>query len=237
MISCGEGKRRNEFVEWHVAWLAEWHNFVECNICRMTQRNKLKWKVRPFWRQSICKRSRCFNVDIRWQSKSHEGSLSITLFRTAKKILLQHESRPLKKRCFGRQRHAHVFQFNLFLCAFSIFYIPHNYVIPQAVPHAIPQTHSPFYPHRISWFVLTLASVGEIEYAAMHLKRLEDAEKPIDKFTIKSWPWRNFSQTTFFVQKNFVIKHLNCSFIVYSEPDPCQLPNVDMSLRPTVTHN
>ena len=30
----------------------------------------------------------------------------------------------------------------------SIFYIPHNYVIPQAMPHAIPQTHSAFYPHR-----------------------------------------------------------------------------------------
>ena len=30
----------------------------------MTQRNKLNCKVPPFWRQSICKRSRCFNVDI-----------------------------------------------------------------------------------------------------------------------------------------------------------------------------
>ena len=44
----GEGKRRNEFSEWHAAWLAEWHNYVECNICRMTQRKKLNWKVRPF---------------------------------------------------------------------------------------------------------------------------------------------------------------------------------------------
>ena len=25
----------------------------------------------------------------------------------------------------------------------------HNYVIPQAMPHAIPQTHSAFYPHRL----------------------------------------------------------------------------------------
>ena len=31
-------------------------------ICRMTQRNKLNWKGRPFWRQSICKSSRFFNV-------------------------------------------------------------------------------------------------------------------------------------------------------------------------------
>ena len=31
---------------------------------------------------------------------------------------------------------------------FSIFYNPHNYVIPQAMPHANPQTPSAFYPHR-----------------------------------------------------------------------------------------
>ena len=31
---------------------------------------------------------------------------------------------------------------------FSIFYIPNNYVIPQAMSHAIPQTHSAFYRHR-----------------------------------------------------------------------------------------
>ena len=41
--------------------------------------------------------------------------------------------------------------FNLiyFFAPFSIFYIPHNYVIPQAMPHAIPQTHSAFYLHRV----------------------------------------------------------------------------------------
>ena len=38
-----------------------------------------------------------------------------------------------------------------FFALFSINYIPHNYVIPQAMPHAIPQTHFPFYPHR--WVV------------------------------------------------------------------------------------
>ena len=50
LCRSGEGKRRNEFEEWHVAWLAEWHNYVECklNIRRMTQRNKLNWKVRHF---------------------------------------------------------------------------------------------------------------------------------------------------------------------------------------------
>ena len=47
-LQTGEGKRRHEFAEWHVAWLAEWHNYAECNILRMTQRNKLNSKVRPF---------------------------------------------------------------------------------------------------------------------------------------------------------------------------------------------
>ena len=47
----GEGKRRNEFAEWHAAWLVEWYNYVECNICGMTQRNKLNWKGRLFWRK------------------------------------------------------------------------------------------------------------------------------------------------------------------------------------------
>ena len=48
-----------------------------------------------------------------------------------------------------RGKDAHMF-FSLiyFFAPFSIFYIPHNYVIPQAVPHAIPRTHSCFYPHR-----------------------------------------------------------------------------------------
>ena len=48
----------------------------------------------------------------------------------------------------ARQRRAHVFSLIYFFAKFSIFHIPHNYVIPQAVPHAIPQTHSSFYPHR-----------------------------------------------------------------------------------------
>ena len=41
----GEGKRRNEFSEWHVAWLAEWHNYAECKIWKLAQINKLNWKA------------------------------------------------------------------------------------------------------------------------------------------------------------------------------------------------
>ena len=101
MLNCfsvswyGEGKRRNEFAEWHVAWLAEWHNYVECNICRMTQRSTLNWKVYPFLVPINLKTQPLFyNVDIQWQSKSHESSLLISLFCTATKIRLAFISRP-----------------------------------------------------------------------------------------------------------------------------------------------
>ena len=50
-----------------------------------------------------------------------------------------------------RGNDAHMpFSLIYFFAPISIFYIPHNYVIPQAMPHAIPQTHSSFYPHRSS---------------------------------------------------------------------------------------
>ena len=41
-----------------------------------------------------------------------------------------------------------LFSLIYFFGSFCIYYIPHNYTIPQAMPHAIPQTHSAFYPHR-----------------------------------------------------------------------------------------
>ena len=96
MSNSGEGKRRNVFAVWHVAWLGEWHNYAECNICRLTKRNKLDWKVSaPFFgANQFSKSSDFFNIagSTRWQPKSHEGffdfSLSISLFRTATKILL-----------------------------------------------------------------------------------------------------------------------------------------------------
>ena len=38
-----------------------------------------------------------------------------------------------------------IFSLIYFFESFCLYYIPHNYVIPQAMPHAIPQTHSAFY--------------------------------------------------------------------------------------------
>ena len=40
-VNFGESKRRNEFAEWHVAWLAEWHNYAECKIWKM--RKEINW--------------------------------------------------------------------------------------------------------------------------------------------------------------------------------------------------
>ena len=36
-LEIGEGKRRNEFAEWHVAWLAVRHNYAEFNLWKMAQ--------------------------------------------------------------------------------------------------------------------------------------------------------------------------------------------------------
>ena len=57
-MGCNEGKRQNEFAKWHVAWLVQWRNYAECDICKMTLRNKFNSKAVPFlvpiWRSSQC---------------------------------------------------------------------------------------------------------------------------------------------------------------------------------------
>ena len=65
----GEGKRLNEFAEWPVgpvAWLAKWHNYAEFNMRRLNV-------------------SGSTYDDNQKSTKAH---LSISLFRTATKILL-----------------------------------------------------------------------------------------------------------------------------------------------------
>ena len=57
--------------------ITEWHNYAKCHVCRMTERNKLNWKVHPFWRQSIITTAATFfmlRARLRWQSKSHEAT-------------------------------------------------------------------------------------------------------------------------------------------------------------------
>ena len=112
----GEGKRPNEFAEWHVAWLTEWHNYAECKICRMTKRNKLNRKLRPLLApiNSQVAAFLLLRARLRWQSKSQERLLdfswSISFFYLALLVgllaapILHHESRTMKKRCFRRSR-------------------------------------------------------------------------------------------------------------------------------------
>ena len=50
------------------------------------------------------------------------------------------------------------FQFNLFVKTFHIYYILHNYAIPQLIPHAIPQTSCRLLPSPFS--LLVSLSVG-----------------------------------------------------------------------------
>ena len=55
--------------------------------------------------------------------------------------------------CVGKligAKKGRTFQFNLFLWVICVYYLPHNYVIPQTMPHDIPQTHSSCHPHRVS---------------------------------------------------------------------------------------
>ena len=86
------------------------------------------------------------------------GTRLLLLFKFVPK-----KSPPKKK---TRQRRAYTFLFtsNLFLCAISINYFPHNYVIQQAMPHAIPQTHSAFYPRRLTYGLSIYGAVNACHY-------------------------------------------------------------------------
>ena len=78
----GEGKRRNEFAEWHVAWLGERHNYAECNICRRPFLAPMNSQVAVFW---SCGLDYDDNQKSRKDSLIPHGRLAIC---TATKILL-----------------------------------------------------------------------------------------------------------------------------------------------------
>ena len=81
--------------EWHVAWLAEWHNYVECNICKMTQRNKLNWKVRPFLAPINLQTQPLFLCQLKYDNNQNatKAHCRLAFFHTATKILLTFISR------------------------------------------------------------------------------------------------------------------------------------------------
>ena len=81
----GEGKRRNEFAEWHVAWLAEWHNYAECKIWKMAQRNKLNWKTcarlcRTFYWRQLSEQQFCRSICYCWLKPTSRAKSSDKLY-------------------------------------------------------------------------------------------------------------------------------------------------------------
>ena len=64
--------------------------------------------------------------------------------RPEKRLLLQIGARKKKRGRDVRMLSRLIF----FFAPFSTYQISHNYVIPQAMPHAIPETHCAFCPHR-----------------------------------------------------------------------------------------
>ena len=82
-----------------------------------------------------------------------QSSLSLlsALPRWFKPAVINGPAKMLLPQIGARKRRSKVarmfFSLIYFFAPFSIFYIPHNYVILQTMQHAIPQTRSAFYPH------------------------------------------------------------------------------------------
>ena len=87
-----------------------------------------------------------------------------------------------------------LFRLIYFFAPFSINHIPHNYVIPQAMPHAIPQTDSAFYPHRLIDLIYTyypdkvdcsgVCNVSISDQSRFCLSKAVDCREPFPKDTI-----------------------------------------------------
>ena len=137
----GKGKRRNEFAEWHMAWLADGKDIILRNLIYR------KWRifVESLW---LCEKL----ID---RKKSRSLSWLFDCHRS--------RTRNIKKRLFVSwlaPKKGVIFSFIYFFKSFCICYIPHNYVIPQAMPHAIPQAHSSFYLNRLRTDILQKTVVG-----------------------------------------------------------------------------
>ena len=66
-----------------------------------------------------------------------------------------------------------------------------------------------------SWFVLRLKLSARLQNTRpLPLRRLEEAGKPVGKFTSKSWPWRNSLKAFFFFRIRFKVRTALSLFIV-----------------------
>ena len=83
-----------------------------------------------------------------------QSSLSLLsdLPRWFKPAVINGPAKMLLPQIGARKRRSKVarmfFSLIYFFAPFSIFYIPHNYVILETMQPVIPQTRSAFYPHR-----------------------------------------------------------------------------------------
>ena len=82
-----------------------------------------------------------------------------------------------------------LFSLIYFFGSFCIYYIPHNYVIPQAMPHAIPQTHSAFYPHRVKFCLFACSFLLIVLHGVLGAKRdtseiLQTSERSVSSYQV-----------------------------------------------------
>ena len=83
-----------------------------------------------------------------------------------------------------------------FFAPFSVFYIPHNYVILQAMPLGIPQIHSAFYPNHTwytlisrNWKELATMSCNIIIITIFKIFRTKKLKSKYVKCTWWIWKW------------------------------------------------
>ena len=88
------------------------------------------------------------NVLLCLVSLNHQNGCSFKFVRKKKKIRLPKKDAAETGVWFS-------VSFNFFAPCIYLYYIPHNYVIPQATLLAISQTHSVFYPHRSQIYLKT----------------------------------------------------------------------------------
>ena len=87
------------------------------------------------------------------------------------------------------QKKGALFSLIYFFGSFCIYYIPHNYVIPQAMPPAIPQTHSVFYPHRVKFCLFACSFLLIVLHGVLGAKRdtseiLQKSERSVSSYQV-----------------------------------------------------
>ena len=88
-----------------------------------------------------------------------------------------------------RRKKGALFSLIYFFGSFCIYYMPQDYVIPQAMPHAIPQTHSVFYPHRVKFCLFACSFLLIVLQGVLGAKRdtseiLQKSERSVSSYQV-----------------------------------------------------